>query len=424
MSLSNRLGLLGRKVGMMRIFTYDGDAVPVTVIDVSNNRVTQVKTVDTDGYTGVQVAFGARKASRVIKPAAGHLAQARRRSRHHPEGIPGHPGGRHRIQARHRRAGEPVRSGPARRRARHLDRQGLHGHHQAPQLQLAARVARQQPFAQRAGLDLDGAGSGPRVPGQAHVGSHGRRNRHRAEPRHRPRRRGAFAPARPRCDPRFEERPCGRAPRRQGQGQEGSQLMQLELLNEQGQTTSKVDAPDNVFARDYNEALIHQLVVAFQANARQGTRSQKNREEVKHSTKKPWAQKGTGRARSGMTSSPIWRGGGRAFPNRVDENFTQKLNKKMYRAGMASILSQLARDGRLAVVDSFDIDAPKTKLLAQKFKDMSLSSVMVISDNVGDNLALASRNLPNVLVTEPRYADPLSLVFYKKVLVTKAAIEQ
>ena len=113
-------------------------------------------------------------------------------------------------------------------------------------------------------------------------------------------------------------------------------------------------------------------------------------------------------------------------PSRIasDENFTQKLNKKMYRAGMASILSQLARDGRLAVVDSFDIDAPKTKLLAQKFKDMSLSSVMVISDNVGDNLALASRNLPNVLVTEPRYADPLSLVFYKKVLVTKAAIEQ
>ena len=200
--------------------------------------------------------------------------------------------------------------------------------------------------------------------------------------------------------------------------------MQLELLNEQGQATSKVDAPDTVFARDYNEALVHQVVVAFQANARQGTRAQLDRTMVKHSTKKPWRQKGTGRARSGMTSSPIWRGGGRAFPNRPDENFTQKLNKKMYRAGMTAILSQLARDGRLAVVDSFDVDAPKTKLLAQKFKDMSLSSVMVISDNVGDNLALASRNLPNVLVTEPRYADPLSLVFYKKVLVTKAAIEQ
>jgi large subunit ribosomal protein L4 len=200
--------------------------------------------------------------------------------------------------------------------------------------------------------------------------------------------------------------------------------MQLELLNEQGQATSKVEAPDTVFARDYNEALVHQVVVAFQANARAGTRAQKNRETVKHSTKKPWRQKGTGRARAGMTSSPIWRGGGRAFPNSPDENFTQKVNKKMYRAGMAAILSQLVRDGRLAVVESIDVDAPKTKLLAQKFKDMGLSSVMVISDNIGENLELASRNLPNVLVTEPRYADPLSLVFYKKVLVTKAAIEQ
>jgi len=200
--------------------------------------------------------------------------------------------------------------------------------------------------------------------------------------------------------------------------------MQLELLNEQGQATSKVDAPDTVFARDYNEALIHQIVVAFQANARQGTRSQKNREEVKHSTKKPWAQKGTGRARSGMTSSPIWRGGGRAFPNRPDENFTQKLNKKMYRAGMTAILSQLAREGRLAVVDSLTVDSPKTKQLAAKFKAMGLNSVLVIADQIDDNLALASRNLANVLVVEPRYADPLSLVFYKKVLVTKGAIEQ
>jgi len=200
--------------------------------------------------------------------------------------------------------------------------------------------------------------------------------------------------------------------------------MQLELLNEQGQATSKVDAPDTVFARDYNEALVHQVVVAFQANARLGTRAQKNRETVKHSTKKPWRQKGTGRARAGMTSSPIWRGGGRAFPNSPDENFTHKVNKKMYRAGMAAILSQLARDGRLAVVDSLEVDAPKTKLLAQKFKAMGLDSVMVISDSTADKLALASRNLPNVLVTEPRYADPLSLVFYKKVLVTKGAIEQ
>ncbi|MCA6217330.1 50S ribosomal protein L4 [Ideonella sp. B7] len=200
--------------------------------------------------------------------------------------------------------------------------------------------------------------------------------------------------------------------------------MQLELLNEQGQATSKVDAPDTVFARDYNEALVHQIVVAYQANARSGTRKQLTRREVHHSTKKPFRQKGTGNARAGMTSSPLWRGGGRTFPNTPEENFSQKVNKKMYRAGMATILSQLARDGRLAIVDSLTVDAPKTKLLASKFKAMGLDSVMVITDQLDDNLALASRNLSNVLVVEPRYADPLSLVFYKKVLVTKAAVEQ
>ena len=200
--------------------------------------------------------------------------------------------------------------------------------------------------------------------------------------------------------------------------------MQLELLNEQGQASSKVDAPETVFGREYNEALIHQIVVAYQANARQGTRAQKDREQVKHSTKKPFKQKGTGNARAGMTSSPLWRGGGRIFPNSPEENFTQKINKKMYRAGMASIFSQLAREGRLAVVDSLKVEAPKTKLLAAKFKAMNLESVLVIADEVDDNLYLASRNLPNVLVLEPRYADPLSLVHYKKVLVTKAAIEK
>jgi len=200
--------------------------------------------------------------------------------------------------------------------------------------------------------------------------------------------------------------------------------MQLELLNEQGQATSKVDASDAVFARDYNEALIHQVVVAYQANARQGTRAQKDREQVKHSTKKPFRQKGTGRARAGMTSSPLWRGGGRIFPNLPEENFAQKVNKKMYRAGMAAIFSQLAREGRLVVVDSIAIDAPKTKLLAAKLKAMNLDHVLVIADEVDENLELASRNLANVLVVEPRYADPLSLVFYKKVVVTKAAIDK
>jgi large subunit ribosomal protein L4 len=200
--------------------------------------------------------------------------------------------------------------------------------------------------------------------------------------------------------------------------------MQLELLNEQGQAASKYDAPETVFGREYNEDLVHQVVVAFQANARQGTRAQKDREQVKHSTKKPFKQKGTGRARAGMTSSPLWRGGGRIFPNMPDENFSHKINKKMYRAGMASIFSQLAREGRLAVVDSLTVDSPKTKQLAARFKAMNLESVLVIAEEVDENLYLASRNLVNVLIVEPRYADPLSLVHYKKVLVTKGAIDK
>ena len=201
--------------------------------------------------------------------------------------------------------------------------------------------------------------------------------------------------------------------------------MQIELLNDQGQAASKVDVPDTVFGRDYNEDLVHQVVVAYQANARQGTRAQKDREQVKHSTKKPFKQKGTGRARAGMTSSPLWRGGGRAFPNLPFENFTQKINKKMYRAGMASIFSQLAREGRLAVVESIAVDSPKTKPFAARLKAMNLNtSVLVIADEIDENLYLASRNLANVLVVEPRYADPVSLVHYKKVLVTKAAMDK
>lgn len=198
--------------------------------------------------------------------------------------------------------------------------------------------------------------------------------------------------------------------------------MELKLLNAQGQAASNVAAADTVFGRDYNEALIHQVVVAYQANARSGNRKQKDREEVHHTTKKPWRQKGTGRARAGMSSSPLWRGGGRIFPNSPDENFTHKVNKKMYRAGLCSILSQLAREERLVVIEDLAIEAPKTKLLSQKLNGMGLDSVLIIAENIEENLLLASRNLPNVLVVEPRQADPMSLVFYKKTLVTKAAL--
>lgn len=186
----------------------------------------------------------------------------------------------------------------------------------------------------------------------------------------------------------------------------------------------QVAVSDAVFGREYNEALIHQIVVAYQANARSGDRAQKNRESVKHSTKKPWRQKGTGRARSGMTSSPIWRGGGRAFPNSPDENFTQKVNRKMHRAALCSIYSQLLRDERLVVVEDFAVDAPKTKLVADKLKGLGLESVMIITHDYSDNLFLAARNLPHVYVCEPKYADPLSLLHYKKIVVTKGAVAQ
>ena len=198
--------------------------------------------------------------------------------------------------------------------------------------------------------------------------------------------------------------------------------MELKLLNEQGQPASTVAAADTVFGRDFNEPLIHQIVVAYQANARSGNRAQKDRSEVRHSTKKPFRQKGTGRARAGMTASPLWRGGGRIFPNKPDENFTQKINRKMYRAGMCSILSQLAREDRLKVVESRSVDAPKTTLLAEKLRIMGLGSVLVLTDGLDENLWLASRNLPNVLVLEARQADPLSLVHFDTVLITKPAL--
>jgi large subunit ribosomal protein L4 len=199
--------------------------------------------------------------------------------------------------------------------------------------------------------------------------------------------------------------------------------MELKLLDAKGASSSNVTAPDTVFGRDYNEALIHQLVTAYQANARSGNRAQKGRSEISKSTKKPWRQKGTGRARAGMASSPLWRGGGKIFPNLPDENFTHKINKKMYRAGVCSILSQLAREGRLSVVDSIVVDAPKTKLLADKLKDFGFgSSTLIITDTVDENLLLASRNLQGVLVIEPRHADPVSLVGYKNVILTRSAM--
>jgi len=198
--------------------------------------------------------------------------------------------------------------------------------------------------------------------------------------------------------------------------------MELNVINDQGKPTAKLAASDAAFGREYNEALVHQVVTAYLANARLATRAQKDRGTVTHTTKKPWRQKGTGRARAGMTSSPLWRGGGRIFPNSPDENYSHKLNRKMYRAGLMSILSQLAREDRISVVDSFTIDAPKTKLLASKLKGMGMDNVLIITDSMDENLRLSSRNLPNVMVVDVNHADPVSLIRHSNVLITKGAV--
>jgi large subunit ribosomal protein L4 len=198
--------------------------------------------------------------------------------------------------------------------------------------------------------------------------------------------------------------------------------MELKVIDDKGKSASTVAASDALFARDYNEPLVHQIVIAYQANARLGTRAQKGRSEVRHSHKKPWRQKGTGRARAGDVASPLWRKGGKIFPASPDENFSQKVNRKMYRAGMCSILSQLAREDRLKVVETFSVDAPKTKLLADKLKKLGLESALVITDSLDENLLMSSRNLRNVRVIEVSRADPVSLVQFDQVILTRKAV--
>ncbi len=201
--------------------------------------------------------------------------------------------------------------------------------------------------------------------------------------------------------------------------------MDLKLLKGDGQPAETMSGSDALFGREYNEALVHQLVTAYQANARGGNRAQKGRADINKSHKKPWAQKGTGRARAGQANSPLWRGGGKIFPSSPDENFTQKVNRKMYRAGIAAILSQLVRDGRLSVVDQLVVDAPKTKQFVQKMKSFGLAgTVLVVTDNLDDNLFLSSRNLSDVLVLETREVDPVSLVRFNNVVLTRAAVSQ
>jgi large subunit ribosomal protein L4 len=201
--------------------------------------------------------------------------------------------------------------------------------------------------------------------------------------------------------------------------------MDLKLLSGNGQKTETVAASDALFGREFNEALVHQVVVAYQANARKGTRAQKSRGEINKSHKKPWAQKGTGRARAGQANSPLWRGGGKIFPSSPEENFSQKVNRKMYRAGLASILSQLVREDRLSVIEPLALDGPKTKAFMQKIKAFGLTgTVLVVTDKLDQNTLLSSRNLSDVLVLETREIDPVTLVRFNNVLVTRGAVAQ
>ena len=203
--------------------------------------------------------------------------------------------------------------------------------------------------------------------------------------------------------------------------------MELKLINVQGQDAGILPVNETVFGREYNEDLVHQVVTAFLANARTGNRKQKTRSEVAHSTKKPWKQKGTGRARAGTSASPVWRSGGRAFPNTPDENFSHKVNRKMYRAGMAAILSKLVADGRLVVANEFNVDSPKTKSFISTLNSMSLANekaVLIVVEELTENVYYASRNLPTVVVLESHQIDPNTLLRFNKVVFNQKAIEQ
>ena len=184
-----------------------------------------------------------------------------------------------------------------------------------------------------------------------------------------------------------------------------------------------VELAETAFAREYNEALVHQVVVAYMAAGRQGSRAQKNRSAVSGGGKKPWRQKGTGRARAGTTRSPIWRSGGVTFAAQPQDHST-KVNRKMYRGALQCIMSELVRQERLVVVDEFTVDSPKTKTVAAKLKDMELSSVLIVTDDVDENLFLASRNLPKVDVRDSQGVDPVSLIAFEKVLITVPALKK
>jgi large subunit ribosomal protein L4 len=201
--------------------------------------------------------------------------------------------------------------------------------------------------------------------------------------------------------------------------------MELNLTTATGRASkNSVQLSDTTFGAEFNEALVHQVVTAYMAGGRQGTRAQKTRQDVRGGGAKPWKQKGSGRARAGSIRSPLWRGGGKIHPSTPEENFEQKVNRKMYRGAMRSILGELVRQDRLMVVEKFDVEAPKTKALVEKLKAMGLENVLIVSDVVDDNLFLSARNLHTVEVRGAKQLDPVSLIRFDKVLITVPAAKQ
>ena len=199
--------------------------------------------------------------------------------------------------------------------------------------------------------------------------------------------------------------------------------MELNVVKPGNEAAGTVAVSEANFAREYNEALVHQVVTAYLSGARQGTRAQKTRSEVAGGGKKPWRQKGTGRARAGTIRSPIWRSGGVTFAAKPQDH-SQKVNRKMYRAAMRSILSELARTDRLMIVEALDVKQPKTKLLVETLKGYGVDNVLIVADNVDKNLYLASRNLHKVDVRDVEGADPVSLIAYDKVMITVEAVKK
>lgn len=200
-------------------------------------------------------------------------------------------------------------------------------------------------------------------------------------------------------------------------------MVKISCRSNSGQVEN-IDVSDSVFGRTYNEALVHQLITSYLANARSGTRAQKGRSEVAGSTRKQWRQKGTGRARAGASSNPLWSGGGKIFPNKPTENFTKKINRKMYRAGMCTIFSQLLRNDRLSAINELQIEVIKTKNFLQKLKDYQIENAIIITDEIDENLYLSSRNIPNIKVIGVDLIDPVSLLSYNNVVITRAAVNK